>query len=304
MLVLPERSSAVVVASMSRCPLGPVRRRPAGRGLQQPNAAFDTTERRRRPHRRRLRGHAGALRGAARGGRPPRADGARAAPTRCRRSRSGSRSWCSSTSRCPGWMASRCCDGSARGAAEGPPVIMLTAARREPHAIEAGLREGADAYLTKPIDARELLARTRAALESFRLKRLLEGQRRDHIAMLVHDLRHPLSSLGLVAEVLDAEDLGGRRAPRGGREIRGLCKDMARLIDGVLAASRLEAGVFTVEPQAGHRRRRAQHVSRGLRADRHAPSRRRSRSRGRSNRASSPTRRSSGRRSTTSWRTR
>ena len=131
----------------------------------------------------------------------------------------------------------------------GPAVIMLTAARREPHAIEAGLREGADAYLTKPIDARELLARTRAALESFRLKRLLEGQRRDHIAMLVHDLRHPLSSLGLVAEVLAADDLTDEERRASVATIRGLSKDMARLIDGVLAASRLEAGVFTVEPR-------------------------------------------------------
>jgi two-component system sensor histidine kinase/response regulator len=131
----------------------------------------------------------------------------------------------------------------------GPAVIMLTAARREPHAIEAGLREGADAYLTKPIDARELLARTRAALESFRLRRLLEAQRRDHIAMLVHDLRHPLSSLGLVAEVLDADDLTDDERRASVATIRGLSKDMARLIDGVLAASRLEAGVFTVEPR-------------------------------------------------------
>ncbi len=72
----------------------------------------------------------------------------------------------------------------------GPSVIMLTAARREPHAIEAGLKEGADAYLTKPIDSRELVARARAALETFRLKRVLDAQRRDHVAMLVHDLRH------------------------------------------------------------------------------------------------------------------
>ncbi len=129
----------------------------------------------------------------------------------------------------------------------GPAVIMLTAARREPHAIESGLREGADAYLTKPIDARELLARTRAALETFRLKRMLEAQRRDHIAMLVHDLRHPLSSLGLVAEVLDAEDLAGEERRGAVSTIRNLCRDMARLIDGVLAASRLEAGVFSVE---------------------------------------------------------
>ena len=99
----------------------------------------------------------------------------------------------------------------------GPAVIMLTAARREPHAIEAGLKEGADAYLTKPIDSRELLARVRAALETFRLKRMLEAQRRDHIAMLVHDLRHPLSSLGLIAEVLDSEDLTADERAADGR---------------------------------------------------------------------------------------
>ena len=39
---------------------------------------------------------------------------------------------------------------------------------------------------------------------------MLEAQRRDHIAMLVHDLRHPLSSLGLIAEVLESEDMTRR----------------------------------------------------------------------------------------------
>ena len=131
----------------------------------------------------------------------------------------------------------------------GPAVIMLTAARREPHAIEAGLKEGADAYLTKPIDSRELLARVRAALETFRLKRMLEAQRRDHIAMLVHDLRHPLSSLALIAEVLEAEDLSVAERSAAVAQIRGMCGEMARLVDGVLAASRIEAGVFSVEPR-------------------------------------------------------
>jgi signal transduction histidine kinase len=131
----------------------------------------------------------------------------------------------------------------------GPAVIMLTAARREPHAIEAGLKEGADAYLTKPIDSRELLARVRAALEAFRLRRVLEAQRRDHIAMLVHDLRHPLSSLGLMAEVLEAEDLSHDERRSAVAQMRSLCSEMARLVDGVLVASRLEAGVFSVEPR-------------------------------------------------------
>jgi signal transduction histidine kinase len=129
----------------------------------------------------------------------------------------------------------------------GPAVIMLTAARREPHAIEAGLKEGADAYLTKPIDSRELMARVRAALETSRLKRLLEAQRRDHIAMLVHDLRHPLSSLGLIAEVLESEDMSPAERHAAVTQIRGMCTEMARLVDGVLVASRLEAGVFSVE---------------------------------------------------------
>jgi signal transduction histidine kinase len=132
----------------------------------------------------------------------------------------------------------------------GPSVIMLTAARREPHAIEAGLKEGADAYLTKPIDSRELMARVRAALETFRLRRMLDAQRRDHIAMLVHDLRHPLSSLGLIAEVLESEDMSPAERHAAVTQIRGMCTEMARLVDGVLVASRLEAGVFSVEPRA------------------------------------------------------
>ncbi|MEO7111099.1 MAG: response regulator [Polyangiaceae bacterium] len=131
----------------------------------------------------------------------------------------------------------------------GPSVIMLTAARREPSAIESGLREGADAYLAKPIDGRELVARSRGALESFRLKRQLEAQRRDHIAMLVHDLRHPLASLVLIAELLDAGAVSEEERREAVDTIRRLSTDMGRLVDDVLMASRLEAGVFSVAPE-------------------------------------------------------
>ncbi len=61
-------------------------------------------------------------------------------------------------------------------------------------------------------------AHARRARIFHRLKRQLEGQRRDHIAMLVHDLRHPLASLRLIAEILDSRRSQRRRAARRRRD--------------------------------------------------------------------------------------
>ena len=44
------------------------------------------------------------------------------------------------------------------------PVIILTAARLDPTEIQSGLNMGADDYVTKPFDRRELLARIRTKL--------------------------------------------------------------------------------------------------------------------------------------------
>jgi signal transduction histidine kinase len=78
---------------------------------------------------------------------------------------------------------------------------------------------------------------------------MLEAQRRDHVAMLVHDLRHPLASLGLIAELLESDDMPASERAATVAQIRSMCAEMARLVDGVLVASRLEAGVFSVEPR-------------------------------------------------------
>ena len=190
----------------------------------------------------------------------------------------------------------------------GPRCIMLTAARREPHAIEPGLREGADAYLTKPIDARELSrARARRARIVSTSKRMLEAQRRDHIAMLVHDLRHPLSSLGLIAEVLEAEDLTPTSAAAPIETIRTLARTWRASSTACSPRAVSRPGVFTVEPRPARvdaviepiaRRvlavaasRRVTLVWRGRRRSAHR--RRRRRSSGRRSTTSSPTRSSS-----------
>ena len=62
-------------------------------------------------------------------------------------------------------------------------------------------------------------------------------------------MRHPLSSLALIAEVLETEDMVPEERRAAVVQIRGMCAEMTRLVDGVLAASRLEAGVFSVEPR-------------------------------------------------------
>ena len=44
------------------------------------------------------------------------------------------------------------------------PVIILTAARLDPSEIQSGLNMGADDYVTKPFDHKELLARIHTKL--------------------------------------------------------------------------------------------------------------------------------------------
>ncbi len=131
----------------------------------------------------------------------------------------------------------------------GPAVLILTAAARTPDAIERGLELGADAYLIRPVDNRELAARVRAALQIQRLRRELAALRRDQTAMLVHDLRHPLANLSMLAEVIESDDLRPEDRHNAAGTIRRMVDDLGRLVDSILTASRLEAGVFSVEPK-------------------------------------------------------
>jgi signal transduction histidine kinase/DNA-binding response OmpR family regulator len=81
------------------------------------------------------------------------------------------------------------------------PVIVLTAARTEPRDIRTGLQLGADDYLTKPFDWRELAARVRAKL---RVKQIEdELRRRNRELSLLPQIGRELSAC------LNIEDLAG-----------------------------------------------------------------------------------------------
>ncbi len=81
------------------------------------------------------------------------------------------------------------------------PVIILTAARPSPDDIQWGLNLGADDYITKPFDKRELLARIRTKL---RVKEVEDAMRRRNRELsILPEIAKELSARLDVSELLD-----------------------------------------------------------------------------------------------------
>lgn len=81
------------------------------------------------------------------------------------------------------------------------PVIILTAARLHPDDVQAGLNLGADDYITKPFDRRELFARIRAKLRTKAFEDTIRSRNRQ-LSMLP-EIGQELSAR------LDLDDLAG-----------------------------------------------------------------------------------------------
>jgi signal transduction histidine kinase len=94
------------------------------------------------------------------------------------------------------------------------PVIMLSARAGEESRVE-GLEAGADDYLVKPFQAKELLARVRAHLETARLRQIVESERNrlrsllGQLPAIVNFLRGPELVVEF-AHPLTVARLGGR----------------------------------------------------------------------------------------------
>src|SRR5207253_9406612 len=94
------------------------------------------------------------------------------------------------------------------------PVLLLTALTDQDSRI-LGFEAGADDFLSKPFDRRELLLRTRAFLrlrqQDDQIRRQLEELRQldrlkdDLAALVVHDLRNPLAGLDGLLWVLKSD---------------------------------------------------------------------------------------------------
>ena len=160
------------------------------------------------------------------------------------------------------------------------PVILVTALG-EQEDKNRGLEAGADDFLHKPVDRRELLLRVKGLLRLREQERVIRAQveelrrlqslKDDMVSLLVHDLRNPLagvlSSLELAVETPKDEQQAGdlRRAMHSAESLRGALDEMlqVRLMEenAVVAhrsptdlATAICSAFSTLEPVAKRRR--------------------------------------------------
>ena len=155
------------------------------------------------------------------------------------------------------------------------PVLMVTAlAEKEQRLL--GIDAGANDYLTKPIEPRDVLLRVRNALQAKRLydqvqedlKKLreLETLRDNLVHMIVHDLRSPLAGMVGLLELFSGDDHAGL-APEERDDLLTVVQaghSLLEMVSSLLDVSRLEAGQMPVNKTLVTVRELAAEALRGL----------------------------------------
>ena len=133
------------------------------------------------------------------------------------------------------------------------PVIFLTAIKRDPQSIAEGILLGAEEYLTKPIDLEELFARVRSIYRVMAVQRELEQVKSQFMAMLVHDLRTPLTIVISSIDYLVRHHGGGKPLDTDSLKLMetvlSSTKGMANLVNDLLDLSKYQAGQMQLNKQ-------------------------------------------------------
>ncbi len=144
------------------------------------------------------------------------------------------------------------------------PVVFLTALR-DVDTFDRALRAGGDDFLTKPVRPTELVLRVQSALKLRRMSaelrehyELVRRQRDDLIrlqlqkerlsAFVVHDLKNPVSTLDLHAQLLLKEPSLTPRARESVQHIRDEARSLSRMILNLLDISKSEEGRLVARP--------------------------------------------------------
>jgi signal transduction histidine kinase len=133
------------------------------------------------------------------------------------------------------------------------PVIFLTAIKRDPQSIAEGILLGAEEYLTKPIDLEELFARVRSIYKVMYMQRELEQVKSQFMAMLVHDLRTPLtiivSSIDYILQQYVNEKPLNADSVKLMETVLASTNNMSNLVNDLLDLSKYQAGQIPLNKQ-------------------------------------------------------
>nr|WP_306465382.1 response regulator [Corallococcus exiguus] len=122
----------------------------------------------------------------------------------------------------------------------------------------AGLRAGADVYLTQPFDPEELIATVNSVLRLRRVERealanaarLEEADRKkdEFLAMLAHELRNPLAAISVAVQMLGQKDSNGLSEADARRRdiIERQVRHLRHLVDDLLDVSRITRGKYAL----------------------------------------------------------
>lgn len=132
------------------------------------------------------------------------------------------------------------------------PIIMVTALTSNEDLAKC-LGAGADDYISKPVNGLELKARIHSML---RIKRQYDQltdllrSRSDMVNMIVHDLRNPLSTVILSADMLNSMKMPPEKQHRKIEQITAASRQLQGLIDDLLIMAKLEAGRLLLQRSA------------------------------------------------------
>lgn len=128
------------------------------------------------------------------------------------------------------------------------PVIMLTASEGSVESIEGALGDGAVDYIGRPASPAHVAGRVLGAIRRARRLPDLDNIRTDFIAMLVHDLRTPLTVIQGYLDLLEAGPTANPESPpRYLRNMLACCAQMTGLVDEILDLYKRDAGKFMGE---------------------------------------------------------
>ena len=130
------------------------------------------------------------------------------------------------------------------------PIIMVTALNSKEDLSEC-IAVGADDFISKPVNGTELRSRVRSML---RIKQQYDSLqeavqlREDLSNMIVHDLRNPLTSIILSAEMLRVGNLSPERQVQKSTQIIAAGQQLQSMIDSILLMAKLDSGKLKLQP--------------------------------------------------------